>query len=223
MNIVFASSKGGVGKSTTCLCMAGLLAADQERVLIFDVDRNQTIAKWAAKHSVPNITIKGVSQETLEKEYNTAIASGDYDHVLFDLPGSNAQENISAISVAHLLVIPAGVSTPDMDQAREIIAQLDQLARFRGAEIPYRVLLTRVRPLGHTNNAKQILADPQYAHFKYFNTSIVMRDAYIALMLQGTMPFAAETERGAGPEMRALLTEIDQIISDLAGDMQETG
>ena len=46
MIITCASSKGGVGKSTTCACLAGAFAHLGETVHIVDLDANRTVSRW---------------------------------------------------------------------------------------------------------------------------------------------------------------------------------
>ncbi len=51
--IVFASSKGGAGKTTACVTLAGELARQGKdkniKVSLIDADPNQHSAKWALK------------------------------------------------------------------------------------------------------------------------------------------------------------------------------
>jgi chromosome partitioning protein len=46
MIITCASSKGGVGKSTTCACLAGAFAHLGQTVHIVDLDANRTVSRW---------------------------------------------------------------------------------------------------------------------------------------------------------------------------------
>jgi cellulose biosynthesis protein BcsQ len=46
MIITCASSKGGVGKSTTVACLAGAFAHAEETVPIVDLDNNRTVSRW---------------------------------------------------------------------------------------------------------------------------------------------------------------------------------
>ena len=57
MIITFASSKGGVGKSTTCACIASALAMEGARVLLIDLDQNRTLDRWARKAPIDGLTV----------------------------------------------------------------------------------------------------------------------------------------------------------------------
>ena len=46
MIVAFASSKGGVGKSTICAAVGAWLASRGEDVLILDLDHNRTVDRW---------------------------------------------------------------------------------------------------------------------------------------------------------------------------------
>jgi chromosome partitioning protein len=47
--IVIASPKGGSGKSTLAINLAGLLAARKQRVVIMDLDKQQSSLRWLAR------------------------------------------------------------------------------------------------------------------------------------------------------------------------------
>ena len=57
MILVFASSKGGVGKSTTCAALGAGLALEGQRVLILDLDQNRTVHRWSRKTAIPGLTV----------------------------------------------------------------------------------------------------------------------------------------------------------------------
>ena len=50
--ITCASSKGGVGKSTTCVCLAGAFAKAGDTVHIIDLDSNGTVSRWLGDDSL---------------------------------------------------------------------------------------------------------------------------------------------------------------------------
>ena len=49
MIVAFASSKGGVGKSTICAAIGARLAQRGEEALILDLDQNRTLERWGRK------------------------------------------------------------------------------------------------------------------------------------------------------------------------------
>jgi chromosome partitioning protein len=55
--ITFASSKGGVGKSTACAAVAAALAKRGCAIAVIDVDQNQTLHRWFSTHKPPIPTL----------------------------------------------------------------------------------------------------------------------------------------------------------------------
>ena len=60
--ISFASPKGGVGKSTTCIAVTGALLAAGHKVRIIDFDQTETIWRWYSTspiaQGIPNLTVE---------------------------------------------------------------------------------------------------------------------------------------------------------------------
>lgn len=62
--IVFASSKGGAGKTTAAIVLTSELARQGAAVTLIDADPNQHSAKWALKEGCPaNISLVQNSTE----------------------------------------------------------------------------------------------------------------------------------------------------------------
>ena len=70
--IAFASPKGGVGKSTTCLGIAGALAKRNKLVHVVDYDQTETLWTWysstGARENIPNLTVEKAPPDQL-REY----------------------------------------------------------------------------------------------------------------------------------------------------------
>ena len=86
MIIVFASSKGGVGKSTTCAALGAFLAGRGERVHVMDLDQNQTLAVWAERGRIENLDVAAVPPKDFTERFRAA-GQGGYDHIFIDLAG----------------------------------------------------------------------------------------------------------------------------------------
>ncbi len=73
--IVFASSKGGAGKTTAAIVLASELSRHNTSVTLIDVDPNQHSAKWALKEGCPsNITlIEKSTEETIIDDIDNAL------------------------------------------------------------------------------------------------------------------------------------------------------
>jgi chromosome partitioning protein len=211
MIITFASSKGGVGKSTTCACIASALALEGARVLLIDLDQNRTLDRWARKAPIGGLTVTAIDPQKFGGFFREAEKSGDYDHICIDLPGSREVTLFKALARSDLVIIPAQASEPDLREALVVVGDIRDVNETTSRSIPYRLLLTKVYPLRTrvTDFAYQELARHG---LPLFRTALVERSAYREMFLNGQPPTVSDAEKGAGAEVIALLSEIRAIV-----------
>ena len=146
MIVSFASSKGGVGKSTSCAAVGARFAQRGEQVLIIDLDQNRTLERWGRKANVPGLTVKAIERDDFTNVFRETMLAGEIDHVLIDLAGAREATVLKAIARSELVVIPAQASEPDLREALVIVSDIKDVAEEKGEPIPYRVLLTKMHP-----------------------------------------------------------------------------
>lgn len=90
MIITCASSKGGVGKSTTVACLAGAFAHAGQVVHIIDLDNNRTVSRWFRDNaSRPRaISVSTPDPQDLTTHLQTVATKIVPDIVLIDVAGS---------------------------------------------------------------------------------------------------------------------------------------
>lgn len=102
--IVFASQKGGTGKSTLCVMMAHWLAEQGKKVVVYDADSQQTIYDLRQDELTanPNATpkwevrrINAIDFDATIKQLDEASAFNGY--VLIDAPGTMAYPGLAPI------------------------------------------------------------------------------------------------------------------------------
>jgi chromosome partitioning protein len=212
MIISFASSKGGVGKSTTCAAIGARLAQRGEQVLIIDLDQNRTLERWGRKAKITGLTVKAIERDNFTQEFRDTVTAGDIDHILIDLAGAREATVLKAIARSDLVVIPAQASEPDLREALVVVSDIRDVAEEKGAPIPYRLLLTKMPSLRTrvTDFAYQELAR---LGLPIFRTVMVERVAYKEMFLTGSPPAPSETG-GAGAEIGALAFEMEEIVKE---------
>ena len=104
--IVFASPKGGAGKSTSAVVLATELAQRGAAVTVIDADPNHPVSQWARRPGCPQtLTVIGaISEETIIDTIETASAKTAF--VVVDLEGTASMTVAYAISRADLVIIP---------------------------------------------------------------------------------------------------------------------
>lgn len=202
MLLSFTSSKGGVGKSTACAAVACELVRLGGRVLIFDLDQNRTLDSWANRTQPPGITVKAINPDDLKTAIAADIEAGRHNHILVDLAGVLDTAIFDAFAVADLVIIPAGVSQPDIRQAFKMA---DIAARLG---VPHRLLLTRVPTLG-SKVADYIMGEIVRQNLPRLDSVMTERAAYKEI-------FAAQppylTNDKVAAEVAELVREISQTI-----------
>ena len=211
MIIVFASSKGGVGKSTTCAALGALLATRGARVHIMDLDQNQTLAVWSQRGQIANLDVAAVQPEQFSEHFREA-SQGAFDHIFIDLAGVREITLMKAIGKADLVIIPAQHSEPDVRQAMMIVRDIQDIEETLGRPVPYRVLFTKVRPL-RTKLDQFIEEELAREKIARFAVQLVDRIAYKEMFLNGIPAHAKEPDRGAGAELAMLASEIEQALA----------
>lgn len=210
MIVTFASSKGGVGKSTTCAAVAAHLALGGERVQVIDLDQNGTLKRWALRTDIPNLTVTAIEPPAFTAFCREKQESGAFDHVLIDLAGSREVTLLKALARADLVVIPAQASEPDLREALVIAEDLRDVAETAGRKIPFRVLLTKMFPL-RTRVSDFAFAELERHKLPRFATALVERAAYREMFLNGEPPTLTEPHR-AGMEVAALVAEMKAVV-----------
>jgi len=130
--VVFLNQKGGVGKTTLALHVAGAWAAQGKRVVVVDADPQGSALDWSerAKEALPRLFgVIGLARDTLHCEA-PEIARG-VDHVLIDGSSWIAALMRSAMLAADLALVPAQPSPFDGWASGETLRLLQEARIFR--------------------------------------------------------------------------------------------
>ena len=222
MILTFASSKGGVGKSTTCAALASALALDGARVSLLDLDQNRTLERWSKKAPIAGLTVTGIAPDEFGDIFRRHETSGAFDHICIDLPGTREVTLFKALARSDLVVIPAQASEPDLREALVVVKDIRDITESTGRPIPYRLLLTKTFPL-RTRVADFLYAELARQGLPLFRTALVERAAYREMFLNGQPPTVTEAGKGAGLEVRTLLAEITAIVDGGTADIRKAG
>lgn len=144
MIVALLNQKGGVGKTTLALHLAGAWSAQGQRVLVIDADPQGSALDWAeqrVREGLPRLFgVLGLARETLHKELPDL--GRDVDHVVVDGPPRVAGIARSALLAADMVVIPAQPSPFDGWASGAMLRLLDEARIFR-PQLRARMLLNR--------------------------------------------------------------------------------
>jgi len=178
--VVFVSSKGGAGKTTSAFLLATALAKLQEVTLI-DADPNHPIQTWAnSGNAPPGLTIiSDVNEDTIIERIEDAASKTPF--VVVDLEGTASKIVVYAISQADLVIIPTQGSQLDANEASRAIRVVRQSQKMTKSERPFAVLLTRTSLSIRTRTQAHIQNGMIDAGIPVFETELNERDAFRAV------------------------------------------
>ena len=216
--VSFASSKGGVGKSTAAAAIASFLADIGASVHLMDLDPNQTLIEDFDPPD--NVTMSAVTLREFPKAFDAVMKAGKASHLLIDLPGVREVTILKAIQRSDLVIIPAQHSKPDIREAMQIIGDVNDSRRTSGLVIPYRLLFTKVHALMSRLDAhvEQQVTD---GDIDRFNAMMVDRVAYRE-MFAGGKP-AHLRDQKAEAEIREIVSEIFAASEGGDGNARKAG
>ena len=144
MIVAFLNHKGGVGKTTLALHVAGAWAAQGKRIVVVDTDSRGSALDWSeqrTKEGLPRLfDVLELVHDTLHAE-PSEIAS-DAHHVVIDGSSHSAALMRSAMLAADLALVPAQPSPFDGWAAGETLRLLQEAQRFR-PQLTARFVLNR--------------------------------------------------------------------------------
>jgi chromosome partitioning protein len=172
MLVTCASAKGGVGKTTSAVHIAAVLAKDNKTLLI-DGDPNHSALKWAKRGNLPFqvVDLMAAPKHTRSIE-----------HIVFDTPARPNSDDLEAlVDGCDLLIIP---TTPDILSIDATLETVNMLERLNCD--CYRILLTIIPPAPRKTGeqAREALAD-----LPLFKQSIRQFAAYEKAALEGVLVY----------------------------------
>ncbi len=112
--ILIANPKGGSGKSTLSVNIAGYLANRGQHVAMLDLDRQQSSALWLATRPADLPRIRMLDSK---KEHDRPA-----DWLVIDSPaGLHGKNLIHAIKLAHKIIVPVVPSLFDLQASRDFL------------------------------------------------------------------------------------------------------
>ena len=183
--IVFASPKGGAGKSTAAVLLATELALKGAAVTVLDADPNKPVSQWATRTGrPPNLTVVAdVSERSIIDDIEKAAQRTAF--VIVDLEGTASMTVAYAISRADLVIIPTQGSQLDAAEAAKAVKLINQQEKAFRKTIPYAILFTRTSAAIRPRTLQHIQAEFRKHGVAAFQTQIHEREAYRALFSFG--------------------------------------
>jgi len=209
MIISFLNQKGGVGKTTLAINVAGELARKDKRVLVIDGDPQGSALDWAAaRDGDPLFPVVALPRATIHREIDQ-LKTG-YDFVVIDAPPRVTELAQSIIMASDIVVIPVQPSPYDVWAAEEIV----QLLREYSIRKPDLIAAFAVnRKIANTAIGRDVAEGLEGFGLKIFDTSVSQRVIFAESAAAGKLAAEIDEAHSGSKEITQLTNEILEVAA----------
>lgn len=205
MIISLVNQKGGVGKTTVVVNLAGCRHAMGETVLVVDADPQGSLLQWRSIAGKNTFDVLHRPSNALNRDLQPRLRK--YDQVLIDCPPGMSAITRSALALSDLAVIPVGPSPLDIWSSRETIDLITETARHN---LRLSGLFLICRKIVRTRVAREAREALEAYGFRVLKAEISQRIAFVESMIAGMTVFQYAPRSEAAAEINVLCREIYQ-------------
>jgi chromosome partitioning protein len=220
--IALASPKGGSGKTTATILLAGEFANAGLKTLIIDADPQASASIWkrnseAAGYRLDNITVERITDKS--DVADRVRHPQDEDIVLVDIQGTANDTLSAAAAFADLVLIPARGHVFDCEQAVPVVRFLSALGGRRRT-IPYRILFNAIETIEKETAAFHLAMNfVRQNKLEVLKTPLLARPTFRAVTSGGGTLYEMKGDpraiEKARTNTRLLAAEITEVLKEL--------
>lgn len=177
MIIGVVNQKGGAGKTTLVVNLAGALARRKYSTCIVDTDPQGSVLQWQSIHKASSLTVLQKPMGLIRKDIQSL--SGRFDYTIIDSPPALEQITMSVLKSVDMVIVPITPSPLDIWSANETIHLIKRVMRRNRKLIP-RLLVYRKVP--GTRIGRQAHDAISNYGLPVFKTELTHRIAYVEAM-----------------------------------------
>ena len=211
--VSLASTKGGVGKTTTIMALASEARRRGRAVLLVDCDANRHLAEWAGRVDPPGLTvIDGVGEADIRQVVQSHAHA--HDLTLIDLAGFGNLTMMYAFSVSDVVIVPVQQSYMDIKEAaRTYRLVTDSIGVLRHTP-PCYLLFTRLQAAIESRVDRHAAAELERRQIPAFGARLIERALLKEMSYSGRGPGEVDPGSNAAANIAALADELDRVLAE---------
>ncbi len=146
MIIEIGTEKGGVGKSTTSVTLAALLAQEGHKVILVDTDTQQTCSKWGDLRSHYGLKHHfAIVDKSVDPTEHIRMLSEQYDVVVVDVGARDYARLGELARIVDLWIAPTRVGQGDLESTMRLADEFEKAnSKHKNGKIPLVISLSAV-------------------------------------------------------------------------------
>jgi chromosome partitioning protein len=207
MIISFVNQKGGVGKTTLAVNIAGCLHDLGKRIMVIDADPQGSLQQWRSIAEEGNFEVQHLPYPLLVRAIRPL--TREYNYLVIDAPPGLSDTTRSVLEMSNLAIVPVGPSPLDIWSSRETVDLISE-ARRRNRKLYGRMLICR--KIVRTRVGREARDTLKEFGVPVYETEISQRIVFVESMIAGLSVLQYAPRSEASEEVRGLCNEILQSL-----------